>query len=268
VRFRVPSDVPPLLEPRFDQVLDFCAHDPVERVFLEDVARRGYGRFVGLAGGDGRLEALCHLGANLVPSGSGCQAFAQAAAEASARIIIGEEHAVDDLWREAGALLPEPRADRPGQPVYAIDEPPEEGLTGLRAATLDDLPRLVPICAAAHEEELGVDPLARDEEGFRWRTQAQIVDGRSWIWLEGGIVLFKAEASAWTPQVVQLQQVWVDPQVRGHGYGKRGMRDLCRMLLASTPTVTLFVRTENLPAIRLYESVGMRLVGRYRSLLF
>ena len=62
--------------------------------------------------------------------------------------------------------------------------------------------------------------------------------------------------------------MWVDPQARGHGYGKRGMRDLCRLLLASTPTVTLFVRTENLPAIGLYESVGMRLVGRYRSLLF
>ena len=46
------------------------------------------------------------------------------------------------------------------------------------------------------------------------------------------------------------------------------MRDLCRLLLSVTPTVTLFVRTENLPAIRLYESIGMRQVGWYRSLLF
>ena len=35
-----------------------------------------------------------------------------------------------------------------------------------------------------------------------------------------------------------------------------------------TPIVTLFVRTENAPAIALYESIGMGLVARYRSLLF
>jgi hypothetical protein len=28
------------VEPRLPQILDFCAEDPVERVFLEDVARR------------------------------------------------------------------------------------------------------------------------------------------------------------------------------------------------------------------------------------
>ena len=53
---------------------------------------------------------------------------------------------------------------------------------------------------------------------FRWRTSAQIDEGRSWLWLEDGVVLFKAEASAWTPHAVQIQQVWVDPAARGRGY--------------------------------------------------
>ena len=82
------------------------------------------------------------------------------------------------------------------------------------------------------------------------------------------MIRFKAEASAWTPQAVQIQQVWVDPEVRREGYVTRGMRDLCRLLLESTPAVTLFVRTDNLPAIRLYESIGMERVGSYRSVLF
>ena len=81
-------------------------------------------------------------------------------------------------------------------------------------------------------------------------------------------MLFKAEASAWTPMAVQVQQVWVDPSCAGRGYGARGLRDLCRLLLGSVPFVTLFVRTENAPAIALYESIGMVRVGRYRSLLF
>ena len=146
-------------------------------------------------------------------------------------MIIGEAGAVTELWEAARGMFPEPREDRPGQPVYAIDEPPPAGGTGLRAATPHDLELLVPACAAAHELELGIDPLARDPDSFRWRTSAQIEEGRSWVWVEDGVVLFKAEASAWTPQAVQIQQVWVDPQARGRGYGTRGLRDLCRLLL-------------------------------------
>jgi len=62
--------------------------------------------------------------------------------------------------------------------------------------------------------------------------------------------------------------VWVDPEVRRRGHGTRGLRDLCRRLLERTPAVCLFVRPENDAAIRLYEKVGMRRVGSYRSLLF
>src|ERR671912_106391 len=211
-----------LFEPRLEQILAFCARDPVERVFLEDVARRGLGRFVAVAGDDG-LAALCHLGA--------------------------------------------PREDRPGQPVFSLEDPPAPGDTGLRPATPEDLGRLLPACALAHEEELGVNPLARDPEGFRWRTGAQIEDGRSWVWLEDGVILFKAEASAWTPAAVQLQQVWVDPEARRHGYAQRALRDLCRLLLERTPSVCLFVRPENAPALALYRSIGMRHVLDYRSVI-
>jgi RimJ/RimL family protein N-acetyltransferase len=253
-------------EPRLDQILDFCAEDPVERVFLEDVARRGLGHFA--AFGDDRLEALCHLGANVVPSGRDCGRFGVAAARGRARMIIGDEHAVADLWGEARARMPPPRADRPGQPVYVIDEAPGPGESGLRAAASDDYVLLVPACAAAHEEEIGVDPLERDADAFRWRTRVQIEEGRSWIWREGNTILFKAESSAWTPSAVQLQQVWVDPGVRNRGYAKRAMRDLIRLLLAAVPRVCLFVRPENAPAIRVYESVGMRRQGAYRSLIF
>jgi predicted GNAT family acetyltransferase len=183
-------------------------------------------------------------------------------------MIIGEAGAVTELWDAARHELPPLREDRECQPVYAISEPPAPGETGLRAATPSDVDRLIPACAAAHQLELHLDPLARDPEAFRWRTEAQIDEGRSWLWLEDGVILFKAEASAWTPSAVQLQQVWVDPEARGRGYGARGMRDLVRLLLETTPTVTLFVRAENEPAIATYEAIGMRKVLEYRSILF
>jgi uncharacterized protein len=256
-----------VFEPTTAEVLSFCDAAPVERVFLEDVARRGLGRFVA-SGTDGAVSALCHVGANIVPSGTGCEAFAGSVAGADARMMIGEAGAVTELWEAARTRLPRPRADRPGQPVFSIREAPAPGETALRPATLDDVPRLVPACAAAYELELGVDPVARDGDAFRWRTAAQIEEGRSWVWLEDGTVRFKAEAAAWTRSAVQLQQVWVDPVARGRGYGSRGLADLIRLLLATTPVVTLFSRAENAPAIALYDAIGMRRELEFRSVLF
>ena len=254
-------------EPALEQVLAFCAQDPVERVFLEEVARRRLGRFTAFAD-NGALTALCHVGANVVPSGAECGRFADVAARGRARMIIGDERAVTELWDDMEWLMPKPRDDRHGQPVYAISEPPAPGDTGLRAARESDFELLLPACAAAHAEEIGIDPLAHDPDGFRWRTRSQIEEGRSWLWVEDGAIRFKAEASAWTPAAVQVQQVWVDPSERNRGYAQRGMRDLCRLLLRSVPTVCLFVRPENAPAIRVYEGIGMQRHGSYRSLIF
>jgi RimJ/RimL family protein N-acetyltransferase len=256
-----------LVQPRLGQILDFCAEDPVERIFLEDVARRGLGRFAAVEDGAG-LVSLCHLGANVVPAGEDCAVFAVAAARGGPQMIIGLERAVDELWAAAESSMPVPRDDRPGQPVYVLETPPEPQETNLRAATLDDLELLVPACAAAYREEIGVDPFERDPHGFAWRTKAQVEEGRSWLWEEDGTILFKAEASAWTPSAVQLQQVWVDPSARNRGNAKRGLQDLCRLLLERVPTVCLFVRPENTPALRVYDGIGMERRLSYRSLVF
>jgi len=183
-------------------------------------------------------------------------------------MVVGEEGAVTELWDAVRDVFPEPQDDRPGQPVYVLERPPPSGRSGLRSATLDDLDALVVAAAQAYREEVGVDAYVRDPALFEWRTRAQIEEGRSWIWTEDGRILFKAEASAWTPDAVQLQQVWVEPELRGQGFGKRGLADLCRLLLETTPAVCLFVRPENAPAIALYDTIGMRRTITYRSLIF
>lgn len=253
--------------PDLQSILRFCAEDPVERVFLEDIARRGLGRFVGVVE-DGALTALCHIGANLVPSGPGVAAVAKLASRGEPRMMVGEEGAVTELWDAIRRKMRPPLEDRPGQPVYVLEEAPQRAGTGLRPARFEDLDLLVPACAAAYLEEVGIDAYARDPDLFRWRTRSQIELGRSWLWLEDGTIRFKAEASAWTPGAVQLQQVWVDPSLRGRGYAREAMADLCALLLEQGPVVCLFARSDNLPALRLYEAVGMRRTITYRSLIF
>jgi ribosomal protein S18 acetylase RimI-like enzyme len=260
------SAVPKLRTPPLHEVLAFCAENPVERVFLEDIARRGLGRFLAVPR-KGNLQALCHFGMNIGPAGSGCGVFARQMLASSARMIVGADDAVSELWQAAERHLPPPRRDSAREPVYELREQPEPGESGLRPARISDLKLLLPACAAAHKEELAINPIERDPEGFRWRTRVQITAGRSWLWEEKGAILFKAEASAWTPSAVQLQQVWTDPDLRGRGYARRALRDLCRLLLERTPCVCLFVRAENEPAIRLYESVGMERSGYFRSIV-
>jgi predicted GNAT family acetyltransferase len=195
-------------------------------------------------------------------------AFANVALRSRPRMIVGEEAAVAELWQAIRHRLPAPLDDRPGQPVYVLEELPPPGGSGLRPARLTDLELLVPACAAAYLEEVGVDAHARDPALSEWRTRAQIEAGRSWLWAEGGQIRFKAEASAWTDRAVQLQQVWVEPELRGRGYARQALADLCRLLLETTPAVCLFVRPENTRAIALYESLGMRRTITYRSLIF
>ena len=254
-------------DPPLSAVLEFCAEDPVERVFLEDIARRQVGRFVA-AGSRGRIDALCHVGANVVPAGSRVSRLSGLARNGNPRMMVGDERAVTELWSVLRDGLPAPLDDRPGQPVYTLRQAPDSAGTGLRLATLRDLDVLVDACAHAYEEEVGIDAFARDPEMFRWRTRSQIEASRSWIWREGDRILFKAEASAWTPTAVQLQQVWVDPSVRGRGFGRAGFADLCRDLLAHVPVVCLFARPDNVAAHALYEGAGMALAGTYRSLIF
>ena len=147
---------PTLIEPSTEQILRFCAEAP-------DRARLPRGRGApsrrdaspALADGEGELTALCHLGTNLVPSGAGCGAFAGLAAKSGARMLIGEAGAVSDLWEAARKKLPRPRLDRPGQPVYAITEPPEPAGRASGRRTSATSTCSCPSCAAAHHEELG-----------------------------------------------------------------------------------------------------------------
>ena len=183
-------------------------------------------------------------------------------------MIIGEEHAVDELWAEARARMPEPRDDRPGQPVYVLDEAPEPGETGLRAATLADLDLLVPACAEAHREEIGIDPLRRDPKGS---AGGRVPRSRRAARGSGS----RTASSASRPRrrrgrrrPCSSSRSGSTRRLRNRGYAKRAMRDLCRLLLARVPTVCLFVRPENDAAIRVYDGIGMQRTIAYRSLIF
>ena len=188
----------------------------------------------------------------------------------NSRMIIGEERAVDDAVgrrRRRGCRVP--REDRPGQPVYTITAPPPPARRACGAATLADLDRLLPGLRRARTSSSSASTrCSATTTASAGAMRRQIEEGRSWLWLEDDVILFKAEASAWTPAAVQMQQVWVDPEARGRGYAEpRPARPLPAAARDDADRDAL--RAHRQPAaIGLYESIGMKRVLSYRSILF
>jgi len=140
--------------------------------------------------------------------------------------------------------------------------------TPLRPAIRDDIGQLTESAAAMHQEEMGIDPLSLDSEGWRVRM-TQLAERRwSWVWTEGGSMVFKAELSAWTPHAAQIQGVYTHPGWRRRGIATAAMRQLCAMLLQQTHACTLYVNHYNTAARRLYDQLGFVEVSRFATVIY
>jgi hypothetical protein len=265
-----------------DDVLALCARDPVSNVFVAsrvhalgaDSWRLGaelWGHVV-----DGRLESVCHSGANLVPVQAGppaVAAFAERARRHGRRCssIVGPAEPTAALWR---ALEPEwgPARDvRPHQPVMSISGPPLVRPDPLvRRVRPDELELLLPACIAMFTEEVGVSPLAGDGGAlYRARVSELIGSGRAFARIEDGEVLFKAEVGAVTTHACQVQGVWVPEHRRGERLAVGGMAAVVELALASiAPIVSLYVNDYNAPARAAYRRVGFVERGSFMSVLF
>jgi hypothetical protein len=162
-----------------------------------------------------------------------------------------------------------PTVVRLAQPVYVLNDLPRPAnLDAVRYSTPADLEQLVPACAAMHMEEVGIDPLTRDAAGYRQRIRELILRKRSLILVESGTIVSKAEYSAVTPYTVQLMGVWTHPGHRRRGYARRAMTEICGHILSQRKRPSLFVNDFNVAAVRLYESLGFRMVGTNRALIW
>jgi predicted GNAT family acetyltransferase len=265
-----------------DAALAICDRDPVANVFVASRLRAGgleasrlgaqvWGYFV-----DGRLDALCYAGANLVPVGAGPDAITAFAGRARAQgrrcsSIVGPAPAVTDLWEQLRPHWSRPRDIRSAQPVMAISGPPELDPDPLvRLVRPHELSILFPASVAMFTEEVGVTPIGPDGgAGYRARVAELIGAGRAFARIENGQVLFKAEIGAVTPQACQVQGVWVRPDLRGLGLSAPGVAAVVnRALHGIAPVVSLYVNDYNAPARAAYRRVGFTEVATFMSVLF
>lgn len=261
--------------------LRLLAADPVANVFVAArVETAGLdpwrlGAEVWGHASEGRLDALCYSGANLIPVGGSpgaAAAFADRARRQGRRCssIVGSRDLVEPLW----ALLEPswgPARDVRSQPLLALRQPPPvRGDTAVRRVRPRELDIVLPACVAMFTEEVGVSPLAGDGGAlYRSRVSELINQGRAFARIRDGQVLFKAEIGAVSRSACQIQGVWVDPAVRGRGLATAGMASVAAEALRSfAPVVGLYVNDYNLAARRAYARVGFAAAGSFASVLF
>jgi RimJ/RimL family protein N-acetyltransferase len=251
--------------------------DPLQNVYL-----RSEMRLAGLATGQwwgvegrGRLRAAL-LGGPLIvpwtPDLDDVDRLAEALSRQQApRMIVGPREQVLAL-HAARHPLPRLRELRDPQPLLAVDRSTLSAgastAPDLRPGSPADLDLLTVAAADMHREEMGVDPLAIDPAGWRTRMSTLIQRGWSWVWTEGGEVVFKAELSAWTPEAVQVQGVYTAPRHRNRGVATAGMATVCRAVLQRVPVCTLYVNHYNDAARAVYRRLGFEQVAALATLMY
>jgi predicted GNAT family acetyltransferase len=274
LRLLGPADLP--------EVTALLARDPVVNVVTDYRARTTqlqprwlngevWGYYEGAT-----LTSVCHSAANLIPAMAGTRAAEQFAARALSQgrrcsTLLGPSDAVEVMWERLRHHWPVPREVRRGQPHLEIAGPAAVAPDPLvRRTTMEELEVLYPACVAMYTEEVGVSP----EEGggaalYRARVAQLISRGWSFVRVDDGRVVFKAEVAAASPHACQIQGVYVAPDRRGEGLGKAGMAAVVELALTHVaPVVSLYVNEHNAPARRVYEAVGFRQTETFTTVMF
>lgn len=259
------------------EALDFLAARPIHTVYMAGLMRDNglvsplnRGSFYGCRDEEGRLAGVAligHITAIETTSDAALEAFARLAqGYGQAHAILGESEMVGQFWNyyaQAGQRMR--LACR--EVLFAQTWPVEvREPVNLRLATIDDIELVIPVHAGMAVEESGVNPLERDPEGFRRRTARRIEQGRVWVLVEDGRLLFKADVISETPDATYVEGVYVNPEVRGKGYGVRCLSQLSRTLLEETRAVCLLVNEQNLKARGLYHKAGYKVRGQYDTI--
>ena len=235
----------------------------------------------------GPLEAICWIGANIVPviplhveMTAPLDEFAALARTHGRRAssIVGAQGVVQGLWSRLEDMWVAPREIRANQPSLMIDRDPlVTPDPDVRLSRLDEFDVVLPACIAMFTEEVGYSPVSHSSNAYTARVGGLITSGQSFVRRVAtpggdggpGPISFKSEIGATGPGIAQIQGVWVAPEFRGQGLAAPGVAAVVSLVRAAgTPLVSLYVNDFNTRALATYRAVGFQQVGTYTTILF
>jgi ribosomal protein S18 acetylase RimI-like enzyme len=260
------------------EVLEFLAQRPIHTVAMMSlindnglVSPLNRGTFYACRDRNGQLEGVALVGhATLMEtiSDRALAALAQVAQQcANTHMIMGEKERVADFWGHYAAAGRQQRlACR--EWLFELSWPIEarESVESLRRATPAELELVMPVQAELAFAESGINPLRIDPEGFRKRCLRRIEQGRTWVVVENGTLIFKADVISRTAEVSYLEGIWIREDRRANGSGMGFMSDLMRRLLQETKSICLLVNEANKLAQSFYRKCGFHFRATYETI--
>lgn len=263
----------------FDTALAVCEQDARTNVFvaarLLEAGPAAAGSLLGIGGGD--LTSMCWVSANVVPIGCDDHALDIYAARLRryrrrCSSIFGDAEQVLGLWERLATNWGEPRSLRTEQPMMIVTTSPRD--TGrpmdprVRLARDDELDLVVPASAHMFAAEIGYPPYAGSDHDYRRLVRSLIRAGHTYVIVESGRVLFKADVGSLAFGVAQIQGVWVAPEARGLGLAIPAMNAVVQHVLDYLAgDVTLYVNSYNEPALRTYSATGFEQISTFATVI-
>ena len=269
--------VEPLKGEHEAEVLDFLSAHPlltfVMTGWIKDnglVSQLNRGTFYGSRNQLGELDGVALIGHVTLFETKSESALAEFAkltnACSSAFVVMGETHRMSSFLN----YFPEDKRPRLICREALFEQRSKERVEDvvgcLRRATAEEVDLVVPVHAAMTLEETGVNPLETDPAGFRERCARRIQQGRVWVCVKDGQLLFKADVISDLPEVNYLEGIYVIPERRGQGFGTRCMKQLTNTLLTHTKSVCLLTKEEKSAAQACYRSAGYKLREHYETM--
>ncbi|KAA0919552.1 GNAT family N-acetyltransferase [Dietzia sp. ANT_WB102] len=259
-------------------VLEVLGADPLvstpaaEKFASTGVAAGADGRFLTFGGPD---RSLLFVGNSVLPlrgDASDHRALGQAVAGLGLgpMSVHGRRDQVAAVWSALSERWGGAREYREHQFLMALTVPvdPTLVLEGIRPATLEEFEPVLTAAAAMYREELRSDPFAVGSGiPFRRRVARSLSRGKTWVGIDDGEVIFKADVAAVSSNVAQIQGVWVHRDRRDAGLGSGGTAAVCAALQSRGLTPSLVVNASNGAARSAYRRVGMTDAVDYATVL-
>ena len=117
-------------------------------------------------------------------------------------------------------------------------------------------------------EEIGYPPYWGSGTAYRQGIAGLIGRGHTFVRVEGGQVVFKADVGSLALGCAQVQGVWLHPRLRGRGLSVPAMASVVEQVLSSmADEVSLYVNDFNAAARATYARCGFHEAGAFTTVL-
>ncbi len=257
-----------------DRVMEFLEASPYENLFLTSkveqfgVDRRRLGRIHAFQRGS-EISALCLDGGTIFVTGNDSEALPHFVHELGsfrrATSIVGPTFpalglfiGLAERWRDQWGSVSNVRRR---QPLMVLDRPvAAEGDPRVHRLGDEVFESYLEASVMMYTDEIGSSPF-KYGPGYESFVLSRLREGDAYGIVVDGEVIFKADLGPRHKGQVQLQGVWVKPELRGQGLAVPALAEMMRIVMRDFDTVSLYVNDFNSAALRTYERLGFETVS-------